>query len=80
MILSIGILGVLFLIVWQIRAENKPRYSNYITATELEYIQGKRRRQRANTIVRPTPYKTVNLSVEILLQDGVNDSGDFNKI
>ncbi|PAV85625.1 hypothetical protein WR25_08241 [Diploscapter pachys] len=53
-----GILGFLFLVVWQIRAENKPRYSNYITATELEYIQGRRRRQRANTIVRPTPYKT----------------------
>ncbi|CAB3408776.1 unnamed protein product [Caenorhabditis bovis] len=58
-----GIIGLLFLIVWVVRIADKPRQSKYITATELMYIQGgKARRNRSNTVVRPTPYRKILLN------------------
>lgn len=58
-----GLIGVLFLIVWNLRVADKPRESKYITATELTYIKGgKQRRSRAETVVRPTPYMKIILN------------------
>lgn len=56
-----GLIGLIFLIIWHVRVADKPRESKYITATELTYIKGgKPRRSRAETLVRPTPYKRVS--------------------
>ncbi|CAI2315657.1 unnamed protein product [Caenorhabditis sp. 36 PRJEB53466] len=58
-----GLIGALFLIVWHVRLADKPRESKYITATELTYIKGgKQRRCRAETVVRPTPYRKIILN------------------
>ncbi|CAI5437737.1 unnamed protein product [Caenorhabditis angaria] len=58
-----GIVGIIFLFIWQTRIADKPRLSKYITATELSYIKGgKQRRPRADTIIRPTPYKKILLN------------------
>uniref|UniRef100_A0A1I7V506 MFS domain-containing protein n=2 Tax=Caenorhabditis tropicalis TaxID=1561998 RepID=A0A1I7V506_9PELO len=58
-----GLIGAIFLIVWHFRVADKPRESKYITATELTYIKGgKQRRNRAETVVRPTPYMKIILN------------------
>lgn len=57
-----GLIGAVFLVIWHVRLADKPRESKYITATELTYIKGgKQRRNRAETIVRATPYMKVSV-------------------
>ncbi|CAJ0592761.1 unnamed protein product [Cylicocyclus nassatus] len=43
---SYGIMGTVLTIVWEKRAAYKPRHSSYVTATELDYIRGKRLNRR----------------------------------
>ncbi|CCD69300.1 Major facilitator superfamily (MFS) profile domain-containing protein [Caenorhabditis elegans] len=58
-----GLIGAVFLVIWHVRLADKPRESKYITATELTYIKGgKQRRNRAETIVRATPYMKIILN------------------
>ncbi|CAI4231280.1 unnamed protein product [Auanema sp. JU1783] len=60
---SYGLIGFVFLLFWLLFATDKPRNSKYITASELEYIVGKReKRKRTNTIMLPTPYKKIFMS------------------
>lgn len=57
---SSGVAGLSFVILWEMRAANKPRHSSYVTATELDYIRGKRlKRGMLSDGDTRTPYKKV---------------------
>ncbi|EPB73532.1 transporter, major facilitator family protein [Ancylostoma ceylanicum] len=57
-----GLVGLSFVVLWERRAANKPRHSSYVTATELDYIRGKRlKRGMLNSGDIHTPYKKVIL-------------------
>ncbi|EYC33170.1 hypothetical protein Y032_0002g640 [Ancylostoma ceylanicum] len=58
-----GLVGLSFVVLWERRAANKPRHSSYVTATELDYIRGKRlKRGMLNSGDIHTPYKKILLS------------------
>ncbi|RCN50350.1 hypothetical protein ANCCAN_03573 [Ancylostoma caninum] len=55
-----GLAGLAFVVLWERRAANKPRHSSYVTATELDYIRGKRlKRGMLSNDDTHTPYKKV---------------------
>ncbi|CAJ0946532.1 unnamed protein product, partial [Mesorhabditis belari] len=58
-----GFLTLFFVILWQLRGSSRPRSSKYITATELEYITGRRGiKCRAKSVVLDTPWRNILLS------------------
>ncbi|KAL6728975.1 hypothetical protein Aduo_000073 [Ancylostoma duodenale] len=58
-----GLAGLSFVVLWETRAANKPRHSSYVTATELDYIRGKRlKRGMLSNDDTHTPYKKILLS------------------
>jgi hypothetical protein len=54
-----GLLGLLFLLIWQPLATNKPRESKLISLEELAHIDGIGTRKRAATLIQKTPYRKV---------------------
>ncbi|KIH57229.1 hypothetical protein ANCDUO_12581 [Ancylostoma duodenale] len=55
-----GLAGLSFVVLWERRAASKPRHSSYVTATELDYIRGKRlKRGMLSNDDTHTPYKKV---------------------
>ncbi|KAK5972828.1 hypothetical protein GCK32_014499, partial [Trichostrongylus colubriformis] len=57
-----GIFALVLLVVWELRAAYKPRYSSYVTASELEHIRGKRIRRSHFHVSTPLPLKQLLLS------------------
>ncbi|CAJ0564898.1 unnamed protein product, partial [Mesorhabditis spiculigera] len=58
-----GLLTLVYVIIWQFRGSSRPRCSKYITATELEYITGRRGiKSRAKSVVLKTPWKEILFS------------------
>ncbi|VDO62134.1 unnamed protein product [Haemonchus placei] len=42
-----GFIALGFLVIWELHAAHKPRYSSYVTASELEHIRGNRLKRSA---------------------------------
>ncbi|KAK6727801.1 hypothetical protein RB195_005463 [Necator americanus] len=58
-----SITGLVFLVLWELYAVNKPRHSSYVTATELDHIRGKRlKKAMLNNVNTRTPFKKILLS------------------
>ncbi|WKX90596.1 hypothetical protein Q1695_009444 [Nippostrongylus brasiliensis] len=49
-----GLCALIALIIWELRAANKPRHSSYVTASELEHIRSKRRRRTTSSYATAT--------------------------
>nr|CDJ97630.1 unnamed protein product [Haemonchus contortus] len=57
-----GFIALGFLVIWELHAAHKPRYSSYVTASELEHIRGNRLKRSAFcNISEQPPLKPVHI-------------------
>ncbi|TKR93859.1 hypothetical protein L596_008236 [Steinernema carpocapsae] len=61
-----GVVSLFFLVVWIPFAADRPRDSRYITAAELDHINGQSVKHRAMSINISTPYKKILLCPVVL--------------
>uniref|UniRef100_A0A1I7ZQL3 MFS domain-containing protein n=1 Tax=Steinernema glaseri TaxID=37863 RepID=A0A1I7ZQL3_9BILA len=61
-----GLVALLFLLLWIPFAADRPRDSRFITAAELEHINGQTVKHRAMSISVKTPYKKIFLCPVVL--------------